>query len=616
MPSAVDERRAMDPGELARAIAADRAAGWLPAAVVATVGTTSTTAVDPVGAIADVCAAEGIWLHVDAAYAGAVALLPGDASSLRGLGASRLDRRQPAQVALHAVRLLAAADAPHGRRSATPSASCRSTCARPAAARPAATTASTSRSWAAGPAASRCGCCCATSAWRACVPDCAAHLALAAELARPSRPSQMPSSWRRCRSAWCASAGDPPACAGREAEPRGGGCARPAQRAAPRPRQCRRSRLPLAHAHRRALHAAHRHRQHPHRAHAMSTRHGRSCVRPAQALGQRRSAHEGVARRWPDQRGDRPRRLRSVIGFGGAGAGAGRRRCHVDAGSLGDDGRAEPLPGRPATPSRSGPMASWAPEQVEGLLAVPRHGLRYTHEVNDRSGRLSATGYWATNHPDPAFDRDDDDGDGRWEEAEVIAGSRHPQPDRAYTTAVQLSRWHAKRQAGECHWAWDRRRGEAEDPLAAVARAARRMAGGALHAVLRGSDYPRVESTSARPRSRARRPLPRGAARAGPERRHGDIQRAACVVGLPGVARSGHRSLDRLRGHRQQRRRRPALDLRWTRQRRPRACGPVAGSGVRPDGVVAAVGYFDGAALDALRALPHGRPREPSSRTH
>jgi aromatic-L-amino-acid decarboxylase len=44
---------------------------------VATVGTTSTTSVDPVQAIADVCAAERIWLHVDAAYAGVAAMVPG-----------------------------------------------------------------------------------------------------------------------------------------------------------------------------------------------------------------------------------------------------------------------------------------------------------------------------------------------------------------------------------------------------------------------------------------------------------------------------------------------------------------------------------------------------------
>jgi aromatic-L-amino-acid/L-tryptophan decarboxylase len=69
---------------LTGAIAEDRAAGWTPLAVVATVGTTSTTSVDPVAAIADVCAREGIWLHVDAAYAGVAAMVPGYEWILRG----------------------------------------------------------------------------------------------------------------------------------------------------------------------------------------------------------------------------------------------------------------------------------------------------------------------------------------------------------------------------------------------------------------------------------------------------------------------------------------------------------------------------------------------------
>jgi aromatic-L-amino-acid decarboxylase len=67
----------MDPAALAQAIAADRAAGRLPLAVVATTGTTSTTSVDPVPAIAAICEAEGLWLHVDAAYGGAAAIVPG-----------------------------------------------------------------------------------------------------------------------------------------------------------------------------------------------------------------------------------------------------------------------------------------------------------------------------------------------------------------------------------------------------------------------------------------------------------------------------------------------------------------------------------------------------------
>jgi aromatic-L-amino-acid decarboxylase len=61
---------------LAEAIARDRREGRLPLAVVATAGTTSTTSVDPIPAIADLCEREGIFLHVDAAYAGSAAICP------------------------------------------------------------------------------------------------------------------------------------------------------------------------------------------------------------------------------------------------------------------------------------------------------------------------------------------------------------------------------------------------------------------------------------------------------------------------------------------------------------------------------------------------------------
>ena len=73
---AVNGRYEMDAALLERAIAADRAAGVQPIAIVATVGTTSSTSVDPVAAIADVAEREGLWLHVDSAYAGPVALIP------------------------------------------------------------------------------------------------------------------------------------------------------------------------------------------------------------------------------------------------------------------------------------------------------------------------------------------------------------------------------------------------------------------------------------------------------------------------------------------------------------------------------------------------------------
>ncbi|HEV8697109.1 MAG TPA: pyridoxal-dependent decarboxylase, partial [Candidatus Limnocylindrales bacterium] len=72
----VDESFAMRPEALEAAIAADRGVGRRPMAIVATVGTTSSTAVDPVADIADVAEREGLWLHVDAAYAGAVAIMP------------------------------------------------------------------------------------------------------------------------------------------------------------------------------------------------------------------------------------------------------------------------------------------------------------------------------------------------------------------------------------------------------------------------------------------------------------------------------------------------------------------------------------------------------------
>ena len=72
IPADAEHRMRVD--ELSRAIAEDRAAGITPMAIVATVGTTSTTSVDPVQDIAEISAREGIWLHVDAAYAGSMAV--------------------------------------------------------------------------------------------------------------------------------------------------------------------------------------------------------------------------------------------------------------------------------------------------------------------------------------------------------------------------------------------------------------------------------------------------------------------------------------------------------------------------------------------------------------
>ena len=72
----VDENFAMRPDALRRAIDGDRAAGFIPLAIIGTVGTTSTTAIDPIPELAEIADAENVWLHVDAAYGGAAAVRP------------------------------------------------------------------------------------------------------------------------------------------------------------------------------------------------------------------------------------------------------------------------------------------------------------------------------------------------------------------------------------------------------------------------------------------------------------------------------------------------------------------------------------------------------------
>lgn len=71
-----DEKFAMRPGALAAQVASDRKAGRIPCFVAATVGTTSSNAIDPVREIAGICREHGIWLHVDAAMSGTAALCP------------------------------------------------------------------------------------------------------------------------------------------------------------------------------------------------------------------------------------------------------------------------------------------------------------------------------------------------------------------------------------------------------------------------------------------------------------------------------------------------------------------------------------------------------------
>jgi aromatic-L-amino-acid decarboxylase len=80
----VDAEFRMHPDALAAAIEWDRTSGLRPFCIVATVGTTSTTSIDPVEAIADIAEHHGVWLHVDAAYAGVAAIAPEFQHILKG----------------------------------------------------------------------------------------------------------------------------------------------------------------------------------------------------------------------------------------------------------------------------------------------------------------------------------------------------------------------------------------------------------------------------------------------------------------------------------------------------------------------------------------------------
>jgi glutamate/tyrosine decarboxylase-like PLP-dependent enzyme len=80
-----DAERRMNAGELERLVREDRAAGRLPFLVIASAGTVSTGAVDPLPRIAGIARREGLWFHVDGAYGGFAAGVPGAPEDLRGL---------------------------------------------------------------------------------------------------------------------------------------------------------------------------------------------------------------------------------------------------------------------------------------------------------------------------------------------------------------------------------------------------------------------------------------------------------------------------------------------------------------------------------------------------
>jgi aromatic-L-amino-acid decarboxylase len=79
-----DGNFAMIPSKLDEAIIRDREKGLQPACVIATLGTTSSTAIDPLDAIGKICRRHGLWLHVDAAFAGTAAILPEKRNMLKG----------------------------------------------------------------------------------------------------------------------------------------------------------------------------------------------------------------------------------------------------------------------------------------------------------------------------------------------------------------------------------------------------------------------------------------------------------------------------------------------------------------------------------------------------
>jgi glutamate/tyrosine decarboxylase-like PLP-dependent enzyme len=84
--SAGDDDLRLSPTVLAEAVRRDREAGRRPWAVIANGGATNTGAVDPLAALADLCAAERLWLHVDAAYGWSAVLVPEGRAALDGIG--------------------------------------------------------------------------------------------------------------------------------------------------------------------------------------------------------------------------------------------------------------------------------------------------------------------------------------------------------------------------------------------------------------------------------------------------------------------------------------------------------------------------------------------------
>jgi len=267
------------------------------------------------------------------------------------------------------------------------------------------------------------------------------------------------------------------------------------------------------------------------------------------------------------------------------------------------DSETEAIPSELLVPGDSitySTAAVWSEGQTRGLRRYVDGGLRYTHEINDRSGRLSATGYWATNYPDPAFDRDDDDGDRRWEEAEITAGTEPPKAGTTYSTLLQFSRWRGKRRQGACVWAWDRRQGAAE----VLSQLSRDLLG-----EWQAERFTLTYDSLAYPRVGTRPTLPAKAAtaRCG-ERRPRPGQSGIVVTFAAPLSWSALMDLQDSGSGRW-----TAWEAIGTKQGDPLTwtCGgpidddlrlaPCRAMGVRPEGITAAIGYYSEAAANVLR---------------
>ena len=102
-----DDAFALRPDELRRVIEAEIAAGMQPCAIIATTGTTATTALDPVEATAAIAREHELWLHVDAAMAGSAMILPECRWMWQGIEERGFAGLQRAQMAGRRIRLLA-----------------------------------------------------------------------------------------------------------------------------------------------------------------------------------------------------------------------------------------------------------------------------------------------------------------------------------------------------------------------------------------------------------------------------------------------------------------------------------------------------------------------------